>query len=216
MQRQDLNLRPPGDEPVGHILIKEGHGQAQVLFQHQLLEVHLRLAGGDAPEDLSDGCLQGAEEHAAHHEEDGPHAHVAGHDLGGGVGDDEAQLGSEEGNQGSHAHPEPGHLDAGHQNPEGFPDAGLFFCSCWFYIVRHEKTSQSCYFAQIGPHKQRLGCIQSHSKAAAAPRQCALRIPQVWLSMLRIFRNILQFDPQAQNHNAQIAKNPCISYFNVV
>ena len=91
-----------------------------------------------------------------------------------------------------------------------------FVCSCWFYIVRHEKTSQSCYFAQIDPHKQRLGCIQSHSKAAAAPRQCPLRIPQVWLSMLHIFRNILQSAPQAQIHKAQIAKNPCISHFNVV
>ena len=165
------------DEPVGHVLVEEGHGQAQILFEHQLLEVHLCLAGGDAAENLPDGRLQRAEEHAAHHEEDGPHAHVAGRYLCGGVRDDEAQLRPEEADQGCQAHPDPGYLDAGHQHGKGFPDAGLFFCSCWFYIVRHEKTSQSCYFAQIGPHKQRLGCTQSHSKAAAAPvnAPCASR-----------------------------------------
>ena len=36
------------DEPVGHVLVEEGHGQAQILFEHQLLEVHLCLAGAAA------------------------------------------------------------------------------------------------------------------------------------------------------------------------
>ena len=130
-----------GDEPAGHVPVEERHGQAQVLLEHQLLKVHLRLAGGDAAEDLADGLLQGAEEHTDHHEEDGPHADVAGSHLGGSVGDHEAELRAEETDQGGGAHPAPGRLDAGHQRPEGPPDAGLLFRFPWVHVVRHEITS---------------------------------------------------------------------------
>ena len=51
--------------------------------------------------------------------------------IDGSRGDHEAELRAEETDQGGGAHPAPGRLDAGHQRPEGPPDAGLLFRFPW-------------------------------------------------------------------------------------